>query len=542
MCKKGLVKMQLLSAIGKRRATSDASAKHNLFVTPQTTSALSHKAGTLEQPVTAGRLPLHVVRTFIETLNRKAVRYCHWKSNIRLPDTLSGVEDIDILVNRGDAEAFREAMLKNGFKRAQSRSGIGHPGVFHALSLDEATGELAHLHAYYQIVSGDSLVKNYRLKIEDLLLHDTIDTHGVMVPSREAELVVFALRMILKHVSPVEILMVNRHYSGVAHEMAWLRQQADADRAAALCTAFFPSISPLLFKQMLDAIGNESALARRIVLGWQIAWRLRGERRLGFLHASLSRSWRVFSLLLGRIRRRKDLALQTGGLVVALVGPKATGKSTLSNAIAKRLGRELNVQRLHVGKPPATALTFITRAFMPIARQLFKSERPSEYQKPERRHEQNYSLIHVVHMTLLAYERRNLLRRAFRMAAAGDIVVCDRYPSSTIGAIDSSCFDDAAISKCGSSLKRRLMMMERALYKSMPKPDLVIRLMAPINTTIQRDAERVKAGGPDCEAVQRRRVLESEADYDGLPVVHIDTNRSINETIRDVVSTVWAAL
>jgi thymidylate kinase len=534
--------MQLLSVIGKGRARSGSSPKHNLSLKSEVAQAVAYKADQVEQPANAEQLPLRVVCSFIDALNKKAVRYCHWKSNIRLTDTFAGVEDIDILVNRGDAEAFREAMLKNGFKRAQSRSGIGHPGVFHALSLDEATGELAHLHAYYQIVSGDSLVKNYRLKIEDLLLQETIVMHGVKVPSREAELVVFAMRMTLKHVSPIEILMVNRHYSGVAQEMTWLRQQADASKAAALCKRFFPSISPVLFKQMLDAIENEVALAQRVALGWKIAWQLRGERRLGFLRASLSRSWRVVSLLLGRLRRRKDLALQTGGLVVALVGPKATGKSTLSNALAKRLGRELNVERMHAGKPPATTLTFVTRALVPIARLLFKNERPSEYQKPERRQEQNYSLIHVLHMALLAYERRSLLRRAFRMAAAGDIVICDRYPSSTIGAIDSSCFDDAAISKCGSSLKRRLMMMERALYKSIPKPDLVIRLMAPIDTTIQRDAERVKAGGPDSEAVHRRRVLESEADYDGRPVVEIDTNRSINETIRDVVSTVWAAL
>ncbi len=534
--------MLLLSAISKTQAAPRAGTTRRKALTHDCQQAVIRKAGKNETTVTNEKPPLDIVQRFIKVLSDKAVRYCHWKSNIRLPDTLSGVEDIDFLVNRSDALAFQEAMLECGFKRAQSRSGIGHPGVFHALSLDEATGKLAHLHAYYQIVSGDSLVKNYRLKIEDLLLQETSEMHGVRVPSREAELVVFALRMTLKHVSPVEILMVNRHYKGVALEMTWLRQQADAGKAAALYKKFFPSISSALFEQMLDAIEIEGALLQRIVLGWRIAWRLRGERRLGSFHASLSRAWRVITLLLGRVRRRKDLALQTGGLVVALVGPKATGKSTLSSAISKQLGRELNVQRIHAGKPPATALTFLTRVITPIARLVFKSERPSEYQKPERRQQQNYSLLHVLHMTLLAYERRSLLRKAFRMAAAGDIVVSDRYPSSTIGAIDSSCFDDAAIEKCGSALKRKLMLTERALYKSMPKPDLVIRLMAPIATTIQRDAERIKAGGPNSEAVQRRRVLESEADYDDRPVVQIDTNRSISETIRDVVTTVWAAL
>ncbi len=534
--------MQVLSAIGKSSASSGASVRRKKNSTPDIARKIAKEDKDGLKATTTGQPVLAVTRSFIDALNEKAVRYCHWKSNIRLPDTLAGVEDIDILVNRADAKLFREAMLENGFKRAQSRSGIGHPGVFHALSLDEERAEIAHLHAYYQIVSGDSLVKNYRLKIEDMLLQETVERHGVKVPSPEAELVVFSLRMALKHVSPVEILMVNRHYKGVADEMTWLRNEADATKAALLCRKFFPSISPAFFRQLIDAIESEGALMQRITLGWRVAWWLRGRRRLGSLRASLSRLWRVYSLLLGRFRRKKDLALQTGGLVVALVGPKATGKSTLAEALKKRLGRELNVQRIHAGKPPATALTFVTRSLMPVARMLFKSERPSEYQKPERRQEQSYSLLHVFHMTLLAYERRSLLRRAFRMAAAGDIVVSDRYPSTGTGVIDSSCFDDAALAKCKSGLKRKLMMMERALYRDIPNPDLVLRLMAPIDTTIQRDAERIKPGGPDSEAVQRRRALESDADYGGAPVVHIDTNRSIEETIRDVVSSVWKAL
>lgn len=534
--------MQTLSTMGKTQVVAEKGVKRKQSLMPKGHQPVAKKIDIKMELEPSESSPMGIIREFIDSLDRKAIRYCHWKSNIRLTDTLAGVEDIDLLVNRADAQAFQEAMLECGFKRAVSRSGIGHPGVFHALGLDEKSSELAHLHAYYQIVSGDSLVKNYRLKIEDLLLQETIEMHGVKVPSREAELVVFALRIALKHVAPIEILMVNRHYQGVAHEMVWLCKEADLVKAAALCTKFFPAISPVLFRQLLDAIKTENALVQRIVLGWRVAWQLRGERRLSSLRAGLSRFWRVLSLLLGRFRHRKDLALQTGGLVVALVGPKATGKSTLSSALAKRLGKELNVCRVHVGKPPATVLTIVTRAVMPIARLLFKSERPSEYQKPERRQEQNFSLLHVFHMTLLAYERRSLVRRAFRMAAAGDIVVCDRYPSTSTGAIDSSCFDDTALAKCRSVVKRKLMTVERALYKSMPRPDLVIRLMAPIDTTIQRDAERIKTGGPDSEAVQRRRALESDAEYDGTPVVHINTNRSISETVRDVVATVWAAL
>ena len=206
----------------------------------ETKSAQSNDAG----PATSGKA---AIRSLFNSLERKGVRYCHWKSNIRLEQTLAAAEDIDLLIDTRDATLFRAALLENGFKTAQSRSGIGHPGVFHAIGLDEASDELVHLHAYFQIVSGDSLVKSYRLPVESTLLEQTRYLHGVRVPTLEAELVLFALRIALKHVSPIEILMVNRDYRWVSRELAWLREAANAERAEALCMAWFPSVDPRWF-------------------------------------------------------------------------------------------------------------------------------------------------------------------------------------------------------------------------------------------------------------------------------------------------------
>jgi hypothetical protein len=175
------------------------------------------------------------IRSLIKSLEQKGVRYCHWKSNIRLEETLAAAEDIDLLVDPRDASRFHTALLENGFKLAQSRSGIGHPGVFHALGLDETSAELVHVHAYFQIVSGDSLVKSYRLPIERSLLEQTRHLHGIKIPTPEAELVVFALRIALKHVDPIEILMANR-----------LGFRASTDRYFGICWRPSQTIAPLL--------------------------------------------------------------------------------------------------------------------------------------------------------------------------------------------------------------------------------------------------------------------------------------------------------
>jgi thymidylate kinase len=482
------------------------------------------------------------IRSLLKSLEQKGVRYCHWKSNIRLEATLAAAEDIDLLVDPGDAGLFYAALLENGLKLTQSRSGIGHPGFFHAVGLDEASAASVHVHAYFQIVSGDSLVKSYRLPVERSLLEQTRYLHGVRVPTAEAELVLFALRIALKQIGPIEILMANRDYGKVSTELGWLREAANAERAEALCTAWFPTIDAPLFRQLLDAIEAERALARRVVIGWRVARRLRGLRRLNPVLGAVSRLWRVLSLLVKRLRRRRDLVLQSRGIIVALVGPKATGKSTIADVLSTRLGLHLDVIRIHAGKPPATVLTFLPRLLVPAARLMFSKERAGEYEKPERRRENRYSLLYILRMTLLAYDRRKLLSRALRAATAGSIVISDRYPSESVGAIDSCCFDEAALARCSSPLKRWLMNQERALYKGLPRPDLLLRLEAPIETTIERDARRLKQGGPDAAAVRRRWELETRPECSETPAIRIDTSRPLDETVRTVVGAVWSAL
>ena len=483
-----------------------------------------------------------VILSLFRSLEQKRIRYCHWKSNIRLEETLAAAEDIDLLVDQRDAGLFYAALLENGFKLTRSRSGIGHPGVIHALGLDEPSAELVHVHAYFQIVSGDSLVKSYRLPIERSLLEQSRYLHGVRVPVPEAELVLFVLRIALKHTGPIEILMANRHYRSVSKELGWLREAAIAERAEALCTAWFPTIDPPLFRQLLVAIETESAVARRIVLGWRVGWRLRGLRRLNLMVGAASRLWRVVSLLVKRFRRRKDLVLETGGMIIAIVGPKASGKSTISHALETPLGMHLDIFRIHAGKPPATALTLLPRLLVPAARRLLSKERAGEYEKPERRREKQYSLLYILRMTLVAYDRRNLLRRALRAATAGSIVISDRYPAENVGAIDSSCFDEAALAKCTSPMGRWLMNCERALYKGLPKPGLLLCLEAPIETAIERDAQRSKPGGPDAAAVRRRWELESRPESSAAQAIRIDTSQPLDETVRMVVRAVWSAL
>jgi hypothetical protein len=356
------------------------------------------------------------------------------------------------------------------------------------------------------------------------------------------ELVLFTLRNALKHAHLVEFLMARRDAKKTDEEIAWLRSSANFERAAELSRALFPELGQNVCQQLLNTFGAADApMTARIGLARKTARLLRGRRRYGPFTAGMWRGYRVAAMLMNRVSGRRDLVPESGGSIVALVGPKATGKSTLSAELTRRLGTYLDVVHIHAGKPPATALTFLPRLLIPVARRLFPGERPGEYEKQDRRSKRKYSLLYCLRMMMLAHDRYILLARALRLSAAGALVISDRYPSMATGAIDSSCFDDDALTSAGSRLKRWMMTRERALYARMPKPSFVLRLSAPMETAISRDASRNKVGGPDGAAVRRRWDMETGGVF-GSRVLAVRTDRQLQETIDHIVRAAWAQI
>ena len=54
------------------------------------------------------------VNRLLDRLDEEAIDYCHWKSNWAFEETLDGETDIDILVRRSHAPAFRAILLELG--------------------------------------------------------------------------------------------------------------------------------------------------------------------------------------------------------------------------------------------------------------------------------------------------------------------------------------------------------------------------------------------------------------------------------------------
>lgn len=214
------------------------------------------------------------IRELVDALNESGIRYCHWKSNVALSESLLGKTDVDLLIARKEAGPFRTLLAQNGFQPAVETTGKPFPSTEHYYALDSEQGELVHVHAYFRAITGESLSKNYRLPLEEMLLENTREIQSVKVPVKGAELIVFTLRIMLKHTSAVERFMLARDWKHTRDEADWLVGDESMQEALHLLGNCLPNFSKKLFSSCVLALRSNAPLLKRIILGHLVRYRL----------------------------------------------------------------------------------------------------------------------------------------------------------------------------------------------------------------------------------------------------------------------------
>lgn len=247
---------------------------------------------------------------------------------------------------------------------------------------------------------------------------------------------------------------------------------------------------------------------------------------------------------------------QNRAAVIALVGPEATGKSTLALELENWLAATYPVRVVHVGKPPATWLTFPLHALLPIARFFFPGCRTSRLKgyvmstdqvnmlgvdMPTQPEKIRWStLMNALWNLCIAWERRQLLVQSHKAAAQNTFIVCDRYASNRPGALDSARLSIETRSKgVLSAIYKRLSKLEHYLYQQIPAPDIVLQLNVSFETALQRNRDRIKADKEGDGYMANRRLHSQNWDRMGDEIIHyIDTEPGLDSTIRDVIQAV----
>ena len=296
-----------------------------------------------------------VTKLFI-SLNNNGIRYCHWKSNFALDKSLNGETDIDLLVDRGDVDKFEVIIKSMNFKLSIQPKWKSSPFVYHYYKLDDNTGVIVHLHVYYKIITGGSILKNYGLQLEEMLIKNYRYLGIVKVPSKAAELIIFIIRKMLEHTSLIELYLFYKDYDNIKNELNWFYDSKTIEEAEKLFNEWLPDIDQKFFYECFEKLRSKSPLVYRIRLGIYLRKYLKNYRLNTLIKASLLRSLIFLHELLSHrySPNQKDRKLSNGGAIIAFVGPEASGKTTLVREIKSWLDEYFSVVSIHAGKPPST--------------------------------------------------------------------------------------------------------------------------------------------------------------------------------------------
>ena len=478
------------------------------------------------------------IETFFKDLNSSKVRYCHWKSVNTLHEAVEGIGDLDLLIDSRDETAFSTICAKMGFKVAADRDGSGNPYVYHYYALDPETGILVHLHVYFKLVTGGAILKNHHIQLEELFLSETtIYEDLIPVPKREADLILFVIRKMCEQPSLVEHLLYWKDLGNIRKELDWLMEDVDRDVVNSYVEKWLPFLPLPFFNRCLDALIEKAPWWRRVVLG------LRMHRYFPctvepIYKASFFRNTHFFELYVrGKLKRIKsNRVIFPGGKIIAFVGSEASGKSTLSKEVAKWLGVNFDVIHVHMGKPPKCLLSKLL--WLPLrgyvtAKSLLRQKKTGERSGGDTIEE--IAAAHEPHPVVAwmdSHDRAAQIKRLTRAAMNGSIVITDRYPATEHGDMDGPRIEKSGL------FGKLLYSCEHERYKRLPRPDMVFKVMAPLDITKERNAARDK---PEPEDFLEMRYAKAKA-LTFPPSVHvydIDTTAPLEDCLARVKQLIW---
>lgn len=460
--------------------------------------------------------PLPLVARLGEALEARAVPYCQWKGHSKRTRWETGLGDIDLLVERTAMPAFAAVLNELRFKLALPS--VPDPsGAQHYFGLDERSGRLIHVHAYARLVLGVPWRTRYRLPIESAVLRSATWRHVFRSPAPEFELLLFVLRMTLRH-APRDL--VRRTAPGWLHAA-----RSDLDRVEEECprealtealARHLPQVEQALFDACRHALTPRSDPWHRVALRGLLQHHLRpfAERptATAVLHAAVHRATGA----------APGLRLAGGGCVVALVGGDGAGKSTCARALTAWLAAGLAATRFHLGLPPRSLATLAVGAALRIARRLAVP--------------QVVDHLDLLRSLCTARDRYRTSRRALRWAARGGVALCERYPiaENWVHAGPSEVQD--RFSNVQSTLAARLRRWEHRQYERIPRPDAVFVLRLDPEEAVRR-----KSTEP-ADYVRARARMIWDADWSRGGTRVVDVTRPLADVMATLKAELWRVL
>lgn len=472
--------------------------------------------------------PLKVISLLFISLEENGIRHCHWKGNQNLSNMLSGLKDVDLLVDRLKVRECEEILLVLGYKKAIGNTGRTL-GIEDWIGYDEETGKLVHLHLHYRIFLGLSFVKEFYLPWENPLLDSAVkdSKNNIYITNPSLELLILGIRMglelnLLNLISKVnfrkyyvqkEILLKNTNYNELEKWAINLLGQDNGTK----------------FINLIIQDGSYK-LITLIKIKLLIYKSLGPYRRIGKLESLIVQMFYILNTVILKIlKKQRKKQLISGGIIIAFIGCDGAGKTIITKEIEKWLAGKLDVKRIYLGS--GDELTGILKLLKEVASYFINKKDKVQFTKEK-------SEIKLTRYIWRAIFSKVLYRKILKLkkeSCQGKIIITDRYPQTCFSGIyDGPLF----LPPIHCTYLQLLSGYELKNYNRMKilSPDILIKLSIPLETAIKRKPDHNK------EILVKKIDITSKIMYPGSKVINIDAAAPLEEVINNVKKNLWLSM
>jgi thymidylate kinase len=462
-----------------------------------------------------------LVRRLGDALAARNVPYCQWKGSRRPERWLTGAGDIDLLVDRTAQPLFAQVLGALGFKRVEASPWSSLPGTETYFGYDPDLTRLVNVHVHYRIVFGRPWTMTYAPPVEAAVLAGASRRFVFRAPAPEHELVLLVLRLALQCTARDTLLRPHPPWLMAAQTtLQQLEREAPRSELVQFLTAQFPSVDVALFDRCRRALESDRPAWTRYVAGRALRARLapfaRRPRPVALLMALAHRLGRLVGY-----HRRLGARLPRGS-VVGLLGGDGAGKSTCARALTAWLAPDLATMHAHLGRPPRSAPTYVVGAALKASRGVGWAGVTA--------------YVDLLRHICTARDRYRLYRKTHRFAAAGGIVIAERYPIPANYFLAGPSAAQGLGTPVDNRMTRLLRRREALYYKRMSPPDTAIVLQLDPETAVRRKPEEPS------EYVRGRAQVVWQTDWAQVGAHVIDAGRALPEVVRDLKSHIWGRL
>ena len=457
---------------------------------------------------------------FLESLDNADIDYVIWKNIHVIEKSINGLFNLDIYIPSVKYKDFLEKAKSHNLIRAIHPVN-NFPYIEHFYVLDKNL-KIFHLHVYRKIITGESILKEYILPFDELIINNRKkhERYNIWVLNNEINTYIFAIRHILKGNSLLSRVLYSKEIK--SYKLEWDSIQ-DKSKELLMKKPFIDNQfleRSNLFSEKFDLPNILFANKFRVKINKYLRYRNQ-------IEVTYYRYIIYFKLLINKYFIKRKKILSKRALLIAFTGVDGSGKSTMNKVMTNFFKNFLTINSFHIGKPQGKLLDNL----------YFKLSKNRKYiRKKKHKFKKSNSILYSFLAIFLAILRYKLSLRINKKVKSGVLAFVDRWPTNKLGLMDGP---RIALKKGSPFYLKTFREIEAKIYNNFIKADLCIFFVVSKNIALIRNKKRIKRNKETSYQIINRYNKNSKFRPLAQKIINFNNEQNIEINKNKLLKLIW---